>query len=684
MSGSGGVQQAIRIVEEALLLVLDDEHGDLSPTYSSDLLDIVVAGAVLMELALEGRIDTDLERLVLVDSTPLEDDLLDSTLADIAAGPGDRHADFWLARTAERSGEIRDRALSRLVERGILEAEAGGMFLSRIVSRSRRYPTRDGRPVEEVRLRIMRTLFSDEIPDPRDVVLICLSDASGVLRRLLTPVERTRLRERIELIGKLDLIGRSLLPVIRESRRSAEVPAVARPVAEIPEVKGLPLLGSALSMSGDVSVFFAKQYSALGPCFRVRALNRRLTVLAGPEAVLFLQREGRTHLRETHGFRRFTWALGAAQSITNLEGAAHTRMRKAMAPGLSPKRIHERMSDLLRLTRLELDGWVREGPVRALPALQRLISRQNGALFADIYSEDFHEDIDHLMTVALSVHLAKTSPKWRLKFPRTSRARKRQRALIEEILATRQEAKAGKRAPTLVDYLLEQHREDPQFLPEEDFPITLLVGLFAGIHTSAFICAFVLYEALKRPHLLEKMRAEADAFFGNETNAAPTLADFDVTQRFVMETLRVYSLTPAAERSVTNAFSFEGYRIPAGTDIIVAFAAAHHLPEYFPDPRRFDIERYTPERAEHRAPGVYIPFGAGAHSCLGRGVAQLQLVLTLATIFREVDLAMAPPNYKLKVTYGLTPRPGNSFRLAARRRAGGHGDSAVLASGGSA
>lgn len=374
----------IRLVEEILLLVLDEDHGELAPNYPSRLLDVLVAGAVLMELALENRIDTDLERLVLADATPLDDDLLDPTLADVAGGPSERDADYWLVRTAERAREIRERTTARLVERGILEAEAGGIFFSAFVARSRRYPSHGGRPVEEVRLRIMRTLFSDEIPGPRDVALICLSDASGVLGRLLTDAEHKRLRERVEMIRKLDLIGRSLLAAIRARRRAAEAPPAARPASEIPEVKGLPILGSALSMTGDVSVFFARQYSELGPCFRLRALNRRFIVLAGPEAVQFLQSRGRTHLRQARGFRRFIWAMGAEQTIANMEGPAHTRMRKAMAPGVSPKRIQERMSDVLRLTRLEVDGWVRGGRVRALAALQRLISRQNAALFADV------------------------------------------------------------------------------------------------------------------------------------------------------------------------------------------------------------------------------------------------------------------------------------------------------------
>ena len=76
--------------------------------------------------------------------------------------------------------------------------KAEGIFLfSRKVSRSRRYPTRDGKTVEEVQLRVMRTIFSDDIPDPHDIVIICLADACGVFRSILSKEELAEVQERI-------------------------------------------------------------------------------------------------------------------------------------------------------------------------------------------------------------------------------------------------------------------------------------------------------------------------------------------------------------------------------------------------------------------------------------------------------------------------------------------------------
>ena len=173
-----------------------------------------------MELALEGRIDTDLERLVVADATPLDDDLLDPALADIAAGPDSRSADFWLARTATRGEAIRELALARLVEAEILEADAGGVFLSRFVRRSRRYPSRDGQYLEEVRLRIMRVLFSEEIPGPQ--AERAAGRDAGRARNGLRPRRPAEVALRVLLVGVLQ--GRQcLLPGRRDGRPGSRV-----------------------------------------------------------------------------------------------------------------------------------------------------------------------------------------------------------------------------------------------------------------------------------------------------------------------------------------------------------------------------------------------------------------------------------------------------------------------------
>ena len=199
----------LRFAEEITLLLLNDDDGKFAhvPKWS---LNYALAGGVLMDLALENRIDTDLKKLVLIDDTPVGDSLLDPTLADIASG-SDRDPRFWVERTANRAQEIHEEALSRLISVGILEAR-DDRFLW--VFRARRYPVIDGKADREVKLRIMGVLFSDDIPHPRDVVIISLADACGIFNGLLSRQEANRAAERIEQVRKLDLIGQAMSQAI--------------------------------------------------------------------------------------------------------------------------------------------------------------------------------------------------------------------------------------------------------------------------------------------------------------------------------------------------------------------------------------------------------------------------------------------------------------------------------------
>ncbi|MCY3801688.1 MAG: GPP34 family phosphoprotein [Chloroflexi bacterium] len=205
----------LRFVEEIILLLLHDEDGRFArvPSWS---VDYAIAGGVLMDLAMEDRIDTDLDNLILLDATPVGDSLLDPTLAQIAAGEK-QDARYWVERTAEQAEKIREEALSRLVAHGILERQEDRFLW---VFRSRRYPAVDGKVEREVKLRIMEVLFSDEIPDPRDVMLICLADACGIFEELLSRRELNTASARIEQVRRLDLIGRAMSQAIYDIEMS--------------------------------------------------------------------------------------------------------------------------------------------------------------------------------------------------------------------------------------------------------------------------------------------------------------------------------------------------------------------------------------------------------------------------------------------------------------------------------
>ena len=202
----------LKFAEELMLHILDDENGKFARV-PDRLMRYALAGGVLMDLALENRIDTDLKQLILVDPTPVQDSLLDPTLADIARAKETRDARFWVERTALRADEIREEALNRLVKKGILRQQEDRFLW---VFQSRRYPAIDDAPQREVKLRITGVLFSDEIPDPRDVVIIGLAHACDLFKEILSARELAHVSDRIDQVRKLDLIGQAMSQAISD------------------------------------------------------------------------------------------------------------------------------------------------------------------------------------------------------------------------------------------------------------------------------------------------------------------------------------------------------------------------------------------------------------------------------------------------------------------------------------
>lgn len=200
-------------VEEIVLLQLD-EHGKLVELPLS-AADVVLAGAALMELALRSKVDTDLNRFFVVDREPTGDEILDDALSALVSDGNEATTSAAIELIALNAGRYRDVALKRLVEKGVLREEEGRFLW---VFHTRRYPVIDDTEQREVRTRLRQLILTDEIPDPRDVVLLCLIDACGLLGLVLSLDEIATRRERIEQLARLDLIGQAMTKAVGEIR----------------------------------------------------------------------------------------------------------------------------------------------------------------------------------------------------------------------------------------------------------------------------------------------------------------------------------------------------------------------------------------------------------------------------------------------------------------------------------
>jgi cytochrome P450 len=116
-------------------------------------------------------------------------------------------------------------------------------------------------------------------------------------------------------------------------------------------------------------------------------------------------------------------------------------------------------------------------------------------------------------------------------------------------------------------------------------------------------------------------------------------------------------------RDVVKDFEFGGYQVREGDEVFVAATATHYNSTFYKDPEKFDIDRFSPPRNEHKAAGAYAPFGIGAHRCLGADMGELQSMIVVATMLRYLKLETHPKNYDLKIVCKPLRRPDPKFRI---------------------
>ncbi|MBT8071637.1 MAG: GPP34 family phosphoprotein [Gammaproteobacteria bacterium] len=210
------------LYEEAMLLALRDEKGTVMTSFP----DQVVAGAVLAELLLDGRISVEDNKKQLVDvlhDGQLGDPLMDECLEKIASSKRRASVRTWVSRLAGIK-HLRHRVAKQLCERGILRADEDKILL---LFKRKIYPEINSQPERRIISRLREAIFTDRRQlDPRTVVLISLADGAGLLAQNFGRKEIKTRKKRIEQIASGDLLGRTTRDVIAACQTALIVAAV--------------------------------------------------------------------------------------------------------------------------------------------------------------------------------------------------------------------------------------------------------------------------------------------------------------------------------------------------------------------------------------------------------------------------------------------------------------------------
>ena len=658
----------LSLPEELVLALLNEENGYFHQVPGWDL-NCAIIGAVLAELSLQSRIDTDMTSLFLLDQTDTGNPALDNTLKEIANEPTRRNAQYWIERLAPQAENVIDLTLDRLVELRILEYHDGEFWtMARNTGSSDLFAgISDVSGFQFVKTRISNAIFNNEIPDPRDSIIICLVNACDVFRFMFQLDEEAE--ERIAFLCNLDLIGRSIAAAVSQNiagalfRRSA----LAK---RIPTVSLGKLILNPHVRDGNVPALLADLTKEYGPVFQIRPpFSKPMIFLAGPDANHWVHRRGRMYLRAKDYFSDFEKVYGASGVLPSLDGADHFRLRKSLSAAYSRGRLAGQLDLIYFNARKYMSEWKTGESYSAKHLCRRMINAQISPFTISVESQDIFDDLSTYKERALVTHVIKALPKFMLKTPGMRRRAKAVDILLDRVQGVHTPAQRADSPRDLADDILSLHASDPQFVPESNLRFALSAALIASVYLGdAF--SFTLYAMASQPEIYERIQSEADALF---TNGDPTGQDLnpstiDVTHRFLMECLRVYPIVPLSIRNVMNSCVVEDYELPVGTRLYIAQTASHYMEDVFPEPTKFDIDRYLPPRNEHLNPG-YAPYGLGTHTCLGSRWMELQLAVNVLMVAHYFNIKVSPRDFKLKYDPIPSMKPSKKLKfLIAERR----------------
>ncbi len=205
-----------------------------------------------------------------------------------------------------------------------------------------------------------------------------------------------------------------------------------------------------------------------------------------------------------------------------------------------------------------------------------------------------------------------------------------------------------------------------------------LTLLLAGHETTANGLSFCFFLMAQHPEIQERVFAEAAEAFGDTTsvvhrngatNAMEIYERLRFTQRVASEALRIYPPVWVTARTASRTYPYRDITIPSGSLLLVPQIAIQRDPRFFPEPMRFDPDRFLPEAAAGRPRYAYFPFGAGSRMCIGESFAWMEMALVLAFVVRNWRLsfpAAAPAELALSAQISLRPRDGVVLSVARR------------------
>jgi cytochrome P450 len=433
-----------------------------------------------------------------------------------------------------------------------------------------------------------------------------------------------------------------------------------------------PLVGHAAALLRDPLGFLERAYP-LGDVVALRLGPKPALLVNAPERIVQILVADAASYDKGFQFDQLRTLIG--DGIGTSGGAKHRRQRRLMYPAFDHRHVEGYVAAMNRSVARTVDQW-RDGEwvdaahdmrTLAMDATVRAMFEGSDAAGITNLTDPRSAAALREILVSLPVLLGGIGRRALLPLPalnavptpgnrRFDQACAALHAMVDRMIAehrarqSRASAPAAGETPSLLGTLLAAVDEEGGGMTDEQAHDEIMTVMLAGTETTAGTLAWTLHVLSREPDMQREVQSEVDSVLGGRMPTAADLRRLPLTRRVVSEVLRCYPPGWILGRRPIEDVRLGETAIAAGTQVLLNFYGLHHDPAVYPDPDRFDPERWRdPDPGLPR--GSYLPFGLGSRGCIGEAFAWSLMLTTLGVIVSR---------------YSLTAQPGAAVRPVAR------------------
>ena len=421
--------------------------------------------------------------------------------------------------------------------------------------------------------------------------------------------------------------------------------SAAIPYDDIPLVKGLPLVGNLIKFLRD-PLDNARSLEVHGNVVRSRTFFETVTLL-GPEANQFVLHDREGNFSSRGGWYYWIDAVFPG-AIMAMDDPAHKHHRRIMQGAFKRSAMERYVADMGPVIADVMGAW-EPGPMRMFPQIKSLTLNIAARVFmgmtlgpeADRMNQAFIDTVE--ASLALIRKPVPPFGMWR---------GVRARNFLVSLMRAKLAEKRASEGPDLFSQLCHARGEDGERFSDDEVVNHMIFLMMAAHDTTTSTLTTLFYCLARNPDWQDRLRADAQALPTDHLPYAD-LAACERTEWVMKEALRLYPPLTSIPRKAARDCTFGGFHIPKGTPVGISPIHTHHMPSIWTKPMDFDPERFSPARAEHRQHAyAYLPFGGGAHLCIGQHFADMEVKGVMHQLLRRFRFTV-PDDYRMP--YQLVP-----------------------------